>query len=106
MALRGPIFVQHPGVAGVPDGSQPTISSIAPASTPINTPVQITITGTNFKPSSVVKLDGNNVVCAYVSPTQMTADIPGFGVPDASKDVTVVTDGKTSAVKNFAVTAT
>ena len=60
-----------------PDPNAPRIDSLDPASTTVNNPVQVTITGGNFTADCVVLVNGNQVVSAFVSDTSMTADMPG-----------------------------
>jgi hypothetical protein len=100
-------MIAHPGIVTPepPPAEPPTVDSVNPATTVINTPVQVTISGTGFTADSLVKLDGNGVVTHYVSATELTADMPGFALPGA-KDLTVETDGQASAAKTFTVTAT
>jgi uncharacterized protein (TIGR03437 family) len=81
---------------------RPTISGISPTSGAISTNNAVTITGANFKPASVVKADGVAVASVYVSPTQITATIPGGGAAKTFQ-VTVTTDGGASATAPFAV---
>lgn len=87
-------------------GSNPTpvIGSIAPATAVVNVFTTYTITGTGFKASSQVKLDGNAVPTTYVDATHLTFGISALTI--GVKPVTVTTDGKTSAPKNVTITAT
>jgi IPT/TIG domain len=82
----------------------PVIDSITPSSTPVDTPVQVTLTGSGFAADSTVEVDGNDILSAYVSDTEMTADFPGAFTP-GDVEVTVTTEGIVSAPITFSVTA-
>ena len=70
-------FVRSPAVAGVTGNPRPSISSVTPDSTTLNSPdVAITVTGVNFVSSSQIRFNGSPVQTNYVSPTQLTAMIP------------------------------
>lgn len=93
-----------PGPGPEPEPDEPTIGSLSPTSVPVNTPVQVTITGTGFNEMSTVEANGSGLISAFVSETEMTVDIPSF--PDAQTlAIVVVTDGVESAPTNFEVTA-
>lgn len=80
----------------------PVIDSIAPASGVIDTPTDVTITGSGFDDTSSVELDGSGVVTTCVSDTELTASLPS--VPAAQTyDVTVTTQGQVSNSMMFEV---
>ncbi|MFA5185250.1 MAG: IPT/TIG domain-containing protein [Patescibacteria group bacterium] len=86
----------------------PTLSSITPNSKSIGAAqFTITLTGTGFNASSVVKLGGANRATTYVSPTQLTAIIPASDLAAAGTfDVTVTNPtpgGGTSAAQQLFV---
>jgi hypothetical protein len=61
----------------VPPNPVPTVSSISPNSVIAGSPaLTVTITGTNFVPSSVATAFGATFLTSYVSPTQLTVTIP------------------------------
>jgi len=54
-----------------------SLTAIAPTSAPYGSGITtITLTGDGFTPTSVVQLNGAAISSTYVSPTQMTAQIP------------------------------
>ena len=86
-------------------GTTPTITSLAPNTAPI-TGGSVTITGTNFEQGASIMFGGvpaQNVT--YVSPTQITATVPGSSTVGAV-DVTVDTpsDGDFTDPKAFTYT--
>jgi hypothetical protein len=58
----------------------PSVSSISPNTGPIYTATTLTINGTGFNSSSTVALNGTNIASTYVSPTQMTVNLPASSV--------------------------
>ena len=58
----------------------PTLTSISPASGPINTGATVTLTGTSFTADSTVALNGTNLTATFVSSTQLTVAIPASSV--------------------------
>ncbi|MFA5185251.1 MAG: IPT/TIG domain-containing protein [Patescibacteria group bacterium] len=86
----------------------PTLGSISPTSKPLNSAeFNLTLTGTNFVPTSQAKLGGANRATTYVSPTQITATILASDMTSAgTASITVANPtpgGGTSAGKNFSV---
>ncbi|MBI3072048.1 MAG: IPT/TIG domain-containing protein [Deltaproteobacteria bacterium] len=64
------------------DGGVPTVSSIAPVVGPMGGGTSVTVTGTNFVPSTIVQLGGVNLSDAgYVSSFVMTGFSPPAAVP-------------------------
>ncbi len=66
------------------------VTAVSPASVVNNAPAAITVTGTDFTNTSVVRLDATTLATTYVSATTLTALVPaGFapGVYDVSVDV-------------------
>ncbi len=87
-----------------PVGSGPTLTSITPDTTQVGVAVTVTLAGTGFTDTSVVKLDGNAVVSSFVSDTEMTADIPG-PLQEGDVQVTVDVDGQVTGALTFTATA-
>jgi hypothetical protein len=88
----------------------PTTSSLSPASVAAGSGAfNLTITGTNFVPQSVVRWNGADRPTTYVSPTQIQAQIAAGDVASqGSASVTVFNPapgGGASAAQTFTVTA-
>lgn len=66
----------------------PAISSLSPSGGSDLGGTTVTITGTNFTPTSVVKVDGTTVSSTYVSATSMTFVTPAHAIGSASVTVT------------------
>lgn len=63
-------------VAAAARNPVPTINSITPTSVAINSGSStMTVTGTNFVQSSVVRIDGSDRATTYVSSTKLTAEL-------------------------------
>ena len=58
----------------------PSVSSISPNTGPINTAATLTISGTGFNSGSTVALNGTNIDSTYVSPYQITVNLPASAV--------------------------
>jgi hypothetical protein len=88
----------------------PTLASINPTSRVVapTTDIVMTLTGTNFMPSSQITIGGNPERTTYVSPTQLTTIIRGsvFTGVDPAIPVQVFNADKGSGTVNFAITAT
>ncbi len=85
-----------------------TLTSISPNSAVAGSGnTTITLTGTNFLPTSVAQFNGTAIATTYVSPTQLTAVIPAASLTTAGTDpVTVVTPNEAAtAAQTFTVTA-
>lgn len=89
----------------------PVLTSIDPADiedVEVTDDVEITLTGTDFVPESVVELDGTPVSTTYVSSTELTALLPQNVVEDQGEyAVTVVNPapgGGESAAQTFETT--
>jgi phosphodiesterase/alkaline phosphatase D-like protein len=88
----------------------PTTTSITPTTATAGSPgFTMTVNGTNFVPTSVVRFNGSDRVTTYVSPTQLTAAILADGIAAAgSNSVTVFNPtpgGGTSNAQTFTVMA-
>jgi Concanavalin A-like lectin/glucanases superfamily len=89
---------------------QPTITRLGQSSAPIGSPgFTLTVTGTNFVPTSVVRWNGADRPTTYVSPTEVRAEIPQMDLLTAgTARVTVFNPppgGGLSNSVNFAVGA-
>ena len=88
----------------------PTLASINPTSRVVapTTDLVMTLTGTNFMPSSQITIAGKPERTTYVSPTQLTTIIRGtvFTGVDPAIPVRVFNADKGSGTVNFAITAT
>src|SRR5437879_4565814 len=85
----------------------PTITSLSPQSAVVGPGFTLTVTGTNFVTSSVVRWNGQDRATTYVSATQLRAAIPATDVATAGiARVTVFNPppgGGTSNSVNFVV---
>jgi len=62
----------------------PAISSIVPSDRPVcGGPFTLSVNGTNFVANSVIRLNGIDHATAFVSPTQLTADMTEADFPSA-----------------------
>jgi hypothetical protein len=84
----------------------PTITSLSPNSAPAGSPAgKMTVNGTNFDGSSVVKFNGNARVTTLVNSRQLIANILASDLATAgSFPVTVANTGGTSSSVTFTVT--
>ena len=87
----------------------PTLASLSPASVVAgSSDFTITVTGTNFGAGSVVLFNGTALRTAFVSATQLTAQVPASAVATAGSYEVVVRNpapgGGTSAAFAFVVT--
>jgi len=82
----------------------PTLALLNPASIVVNTPTQVTVTGTGFHPGSVIWADEEAQVTTYVSATilRYTAQADAVG----AQDITVHNGSAASASLTLTVTAT
>jgi hypothetical protein len=80
--------------APVPPGpSTPIISSLNPGSAAAGGPdVALTVTGTNFTASSVVRFNGTPLATTFTSSNQLTATIPAAQIAGGGTDRVVVVD--------------
>ncbi|MGI9046418.1 MAG: IPT/TIG domain-containing protein [Burkholderiales bacterium] len=90
------------------DNPAPTLTSISPTSaTAGGATFTLTVTGSNFVSSSVVRWNGANRTTTFVSATQMSASIPAADIAAAgTAQVTVFTPtpgGGTSAAQTFTI---
>ncbi|MFN8589699.1 MAG: SdrD B-like domain-containing protein [Candidatus Eisenbacteria bacterium] len=83
------------------NGIAPTVKSVGDAA------FTLTVNGTDFVPCSVVRVDGNDRVTTYVSPTQVTAAIPATDLlSGGSRAITVFSPapgGGTTAAQTLVV---
>ena len=108
-ATDGPITVVAPGGSPISaasfqvtsgSGPAPTITSFSPTSAPVGT--RITVNGTNFTTSAVVKFNGvTGTSFVYKSPTKVKAKVPA-GATTGPISVTT-TDGTGTSATNFIV---
>lgn len=93
-----------PGMGAPPPPvlTPPTIVSLAPNTSVVGQPVVVTITGTNFTPTSTVQADGTTLPSVFVSATSIT--VSGTPLVDGDVVVTVTNaDGVSNGV-TFTVT--
>jgi endonuclease G, mitochondrial len=84
----------------------PILTSISPTSDTLAAPgFTLTVNGSNFLQSSVVKWNGNNLVTTFVSATQLQATVPASNLTSiGTANVTVFTsNGGTSAALPFTI---
>lgn len=79
------------------------VTAVSPTSVTNTTAVTITVTGTDFTPAAVVKLDSSALPTTYVSATTLTAVVPAGFAPGVY-DVTVEITGVGSATLADALT--
>ncbi|MDR3637282.1 MAG: ice-binding family protein, partial [Isosphaeraceae bacterium] len=80
LALNGAVTLDTNSLAA-PVNPPPVLATINPASTPENQgSIVLTVTGTNFIPSSIVQFNGVPLVTTYVSGTQLQAIVPAGDV--------------------------
>src|SRR5437899_334614 len=81
----------------------PTLTAVSPTSVGVGAgPTTITLTGTGFLPSSVVRVNGAAVNTTYVSSSSMTAMIPASQLANSAVlQVSVLNGGTPSSVSNF-----
>jgi hypothetical protein len=72
----------------------PTLNGIAPTSAPVGSSPTVTVTGSGFVPGSTVEWNGSPLTTTYVSPTELTAQVPATDTTGATAAmVTVVNAG-------------
>lgn len=82
--------------------NSPKIGSFSPSSVVHAVATTVTVNGSKFTASSVVKQAGTSKATTFISPTQISASI---NAPTAGTIAITVTDGsKTSAPVNLTVT--
>ena len=89
--------------------NSPTITGLAPASVPVNSPAFVlTVDGTNFTASSVVAFNGAALPTTLVSAARLTATVPAAALATIGTYPVVVTTsgtgGTASPAANFNVT--
>ena len=116
-ASMGTLTVVNPAPGGGTSGQLdvtigypvPTITSVAPTSTTALSAFTLTVTGTGFFPSSVVRWNGSDRPTTYVSATSVVATIPASDVPAQGTASIVVANptpgGGASAAKSLTVQA-
>jgi IPT/TIG domain len=91
-------------------GAAPTITALSPSSAVAGqTGFTLTVTGTNFSASSLVRWNGSNRTTTFVSATELTAQIVAADIANAGMfQITVAQPGTRGAVStaiSFTVTA-
>jgi hypothetical protein len=89
----------------------PTLTSVSPTSRAQGSGAfTLTVNGTNFASTAVVRWNGANRATTFVSPTQLTANIPATDITTAGTAAVTVFNpapgGGTSNSTNFTITAT
>jgi hypothetical protein len=94
-----PVTVVNPGsVTSDPvnftlNNPTPTITSISPTSTTAGgADFTLTVNGSNFVNSSVVRWNDTDLTTTFVSTTQLTADIPASDITNAGKNIITVSN--------------
>jgi hypothetical protein len=92
----------------LPVSSQPVTNSLSPASITVGAgSFTLTINGSGFTASSVVKFNSNSVSSLFVNSTQLQASIPASFVAVAGSPLVTVTNGtNTSVATSFTVNNT
>src|SRR5207249_1126651 len=116
-AGTAPVTVFNPAPGGGTSGAQtvavtnplPTTTALTPASTPVGgSGFTLTVTGTNFVTSTVVRWNGAARTTTFVSATQLTAAISATDVATAgTASITVLNPtpgGGTSNAQTFTIT--
>ena len=62
----------------------PVTTGLAPTSTPIGSSPTVTVSGRNFNSESIVQWNGTPITTTYVSPTQLTAQVPAADTASAT----------------------
>jgi hypothetical protein len=98
-------FAGDGGGGGTPTPDpDPTITSLVPATGVVNTPITVTVNGTNFVSGSVVESGAIAVSTTFVSATKLTANFTASTA--GAKTVTVRNpSGMESGNATFTVTA-
>jgi hypothetical protein len=95
---QGTTTTTPPGGGGVP-----TVTNASPASAPHGVATSITITGTNFTGTTVVRFGPGSASFTVNSATQITATVP-TGLPAGSQAITVTNASGTSSGYAFTLT--
>ncbi len=86
--------IPTPAPTPAPTAQTPAIASLSPGSASAGSPAfSITISGTNFIPSSAVKFNGSLRTTTFVSATQLTAAINASDVATARTSIITVDNG-------------
>ena len=80
--------------------SLPSVTGVLPASGPAAGGTAVTVTGTNFTPTSSVSFGGVPASTSYVSTTELQAVAPSLGTTNHTVDVTV-TDGTLTSRSSY-----
>lgn len=73
-----------PAVFTILPASPPALTSLSPTSTTIGTSAfTLTVSGSNFTSGATVLWNGSSLATTFVSPTQLTAQVPGSLLPVA-----------------------
>ncbi|MGH8719484.1 MAG: IPT/TIG domain-containing protein, partial [Burkholderiales bacterium] len=90
-------------------GGTPTVTSISPTSAAAGGPAfTLTVNGSNFVSTSIVRWTGANRPTTFVSPTQLTAAIPASDIANVGSAFIRVANGGvvSSTFKEFKITLT
>lgn len=79
-----------------PNGPGPAIAGLSPNTSPIAGGGTITVNGSSFEPSSVLRVDGTNFTTTFISATQLSFTAPAHALGAAGISVYNV-DGQLSA---------
>jgi hypothetical protein len=86
--------IPTPAPTPAPTAQTPVIASLSPGSASAGGPAfSITVNGTNFIATSVVKLNGSARTTTFVSPTQLTAAINASDIANAGTSIITVDNG-------------
>ena len=97
------------GAAGSLLAANPTISSINPTCAVAGGPqFTLTVNGTNYDNTSVVKWNGSNLATTFVSSTRLTATVPAANVatPGTAQITVKNSNGQPSNAVTFTISAT
>ena len=99
-AKKAYVALQHilTGASAVP----PSVTSVSPATSVVDLPVSLTVTGTGFTSTSVIQF-GGPVVTVFVSETSLTAEVTAPAA-EGVVPVTVDVDGTIVGPVDFTVT--
>ena len=78
----------------------PSVASLTPATAVVGGEATVTVTGTNFRDTSVVEVDQAAVPTTYVSPTELTATVAD---PGAAGTASVTVRNPTSQMESNTV---
>jgi trimeric autotransporter adhesin len=89
-----------------PPAQTPLITSVAPMSVPAGSAAMtLTVTGSGFLSTSVVRVNGTASPTTYVSPTELTATVPASDLVTGAVLQIAVSNGSTSTASNASAAA-